>query len=61
MLSHIVSEANGKVQGSQSHIVANNNISLIVYYEVQKEKREEVKRNFESFLKNEVKIYPKRY
>ena len=33
ILSDIVSEANGKVHGSQSHIVANNSISLIVYYE----------------------------
>ena len=35
ILSDIVSEANGKVHGSQSHIVANNNsMQLIVYYEV---------------------------
>src|SRR5918995_6479983 len=43
ILSDIVSEYNGKVHGSQSHIVANNNMSLIVYYEVPAEgnKREE--------------------
>src|SRR5215210_8932021 len=34
ILSDIISEANGKVHGSQSHIVTanNNSISLIVYY-----------------------------
>ena len=31
ILSDIVSEANGKVHGSQSHIIANNSMSLIVY------------------------------
>ena len=36
ILSDIVSEYNGKVHGSQSHIMQNNNISLIVYYEVLK-------------------------
>lgn len=34
-LSNIVTEYNGKIHGSQSHIVNNaNSISLIVYYEV---------------------------
>jgi hypothetical protein len=56
-LSDIVSEANGKVHGSQSHIVnANNNstiISLIVYYEVPTEsQRDEIKQRFNSFIKN---------
>ena len=46
ILSDIVSEANGKVHGSQSHIVANNSISLVVYYEVSEGKRDEVKRKF---------------
>lgn len=36
ILSDIVSEYNGKVHGSQSHIMQNNNISLIVYYIVVK-------------------------
>ena len=45
ILSDIVNQYNGKVHGSQSHIIANNLISLIVYYEVPAEgnKREEVK------------------
>jgi hypothetical protein len=37
ILTDIVSEANGKVHGSQSHIIANNSMSLIVYYEVPAE------------------------
>jgi hypothetical protein len=45
ILSDIVSEYNGKVHGSQSHIVANN-IQLIVYYEVPLGQRDEVKRKF---------------
>ena len=48
MLSDIVTEHNGKVHGSQSHIVGTNNtMSLIVYYEVPLGQREEVKRKFE--------------
>ena len=46
ILSDIVTEANGKVHGSQSHIIANNSISLIVYYEVSEGQREEVKQKF---------------
>ena len=34
MLSDIVTEHNGKVHGSQSHIVANNNLQLIFYYAI---------------------------
>jgi hypothetical protein len=54
-LSDIVSEANGKVHGSQSHIVTaanNNSISLIVYYEVPEGQRDEIKLKFNSFIKN---------
>jgi hypothetical protein len=43
ILSDIVSEYNGKVHGSQSHIGANNSIQLIVYYEVPLGQRDEVK------------------
>jgi hypothetical protein len=45
ILSDIVSEYNGKVHGSQSHIVPKN-IQLIVYYEVPLGQRDEVKRKF---------------
>jgi hypothetical protein len=49
-LSDLIRDHNGKVHGSQSHIISSNNISLIVYYEVPEGKREEVKRKFENFL-----------
>jgi hypothetical protein len=52
ILSDIVSEANGKVHGSQSNIVNTNAISLIVYYEVPEGKRDEVKHTFNSYVKN---------
>jgi hypothetical protein len=46
ILSDIVTEFNGKVHGSQSHIVANNSMQLIVYYEAVEGKREEVEQRF---------------
>ena len=54
ILSDIVSEFGGKVHGSQSHIVANNTLQLIVYYEVPAEgnKREEVKQKFSNYVRN---------
>jgi hypothetical protein len=56
ILSDIVSEYNGKVHGSQSHIISGNNISLIVYFEVPAEgnKREEVKRKFEEISQKQT-------
>jgi len=48
ILSDIVTEHNGKVHGSQSHMISNNSMSLIVYYEVPEGKREEVKQKFNS-------------
>ncbi|HET7644776.1 MAG TPA: hypothetical protein VFK40_14825 [Nitrososphaeraceae archaeon] len=42
ILSDIVTEYNGKVHGSQSHIT-DNNISLIVYFELPEGKRDECK------------------
>ena len=56
ILSDIVSEYNGKVHGSQSHIVANN-IQLIVYYEVPLGQRDEVKRKFDQFVTTEIKKF----
>lgn len=55
ILSDIVSEANGKVHGSQSHIISgSNNISLVVYFEVPEGKREEVKHKFNNVIRNMV-------
>jgi hypothetical protein len=39
ILSDIVSEYNEKVHGSQSHIINDNIVSLVVYYEVLEGKR----------------------
>jgi hypothetical protein len=48
ILSDIVTEYNGKVHGSQSHIVAHNSISIIIYFEVPEGKREETKNKLRS-------------
>ena len=53
ILSDIVSEYNGKVHGSQrDRDPRTGEIDLLVYYEVPEGKREEVKRKFENFTKN---------
>ena len=53
ILSDLVTvEHGGKVHGSQSHIVANNNMQLIVYYEVPLGMRDEVKRKFDNIIRN---------
>jgi hypothetical protein len=57
ILSDIVSEYNGKVHGSQSHIISANSISLVVYFEVSEDKREEVKQKFNNIIRNDLKIY----
>ena len=49
-LSDIVTEMRGRVHGSQSHILPDNSISLIVYFEVLEGKRKESNRNSESYL-----------
>jgi hypothetical protein len=51
ILSDIVTEHNGKVHGSQSHVVVSNLLSLIVYYEVPECQRNEIKQKFNSFVK----------
>ena len=53
ILSDIVTEYNGKVHGSQSHINGNI-ISLVVYFEVPEGKREEVKQKFKTITKNNL-------
>ena len=53
ILSDIVTEYNGKVHGSQSH-VNGNIISLVVYFEVPEGKREEVKQKFNATIRNQL-------
>ena len=47
----VIVEHGGKVHGSQSHIVTNNSIQLIVYYEVPLGMRDEVKRKFDNMIR----------
>ena len=49
----VIVEYNGKVHGSHSHNVTNNNMQLIVYYEVHLGQRDEVKQRF----KNKVLLF----
>jgi hypothetical protein len=55
-LSDIVTEYGGKVHGSQSHNVANNSLSLIVYYEVPIGQRDEVKQKFDNMIRNNMAL-----
>jgi hypothetical protein len=57
MLTDLIKEYSGKIHGSQSHILANNSIHLIVYYEVPEGLRDEIKKTFEIFTRNEIKVY----
>jgi hypothetical protein len=52
ILSDIVTEYNGKVHGSQFHIITNNELRIIVYYEIPEGKREEVKQRFNTIIRN---------
>lgn len=45
-------EVNGKVHGSQSHIIQDNNISLIVYYEVPDGQREMARQKFNNTFRS---------
>src|SRR5215213_793674 len=56
VLTDLVKEYNGKIHGSQSHILANDSIQLFVYYEVPEGMRDEVKRMFESFTKDKIDL-----
>ena len=48
ILSDIVSENNGEVHGSQSPMISNNSMSLIVYFEVPQGRLKEFKRRFQT-------------
>ena len=56
LLSDIVTEYNGKVHGSQSHILPNNTISIVVYYEVPLGQREEVKQRFKNSIRTIITL-----
>ena len=51
----VITEHNGKVHGSQSHILTNNNnLQLIVYYEVPEGQRDEVKHKFREYIRTNL-------
>ena len=56
LLSDLVTEHGGKTHGSQSHNVANNSLSLIVYYEVPLGMRDEVKQKFNNMIRNQMNL-----
>jgi hypothetical protein len=50
----VINEYQGKVFGSQSHISHNNELSIVVYFEVLEGKREECKQKFNTIIRNQV-------
>ena len=48
ILSDIVTEYNGKVFGSQSHISNNNELSIVVYFGVSEGRLNEFKQRFQN-------------
>ncbi len=53
ILADLIKEYKGKIHGSQSHMLVNKFIEIVVYYEVPEGKREEVKGRFDNFVRNE--------
>lgn len=56
VLTDLIKEFKGKTHGSQSHNLSNNALQIIVYYEVPEGKRDDIKRMFETYTKNEIGI-----
>ena len=56
VLSDLIKEFNGKTHGSQSHTLPDNSLQIVVYYEVPEGMRDEIKKMFETFTKNEIEI-----
>ena len=56
VLTDLIKEFKGKTHGSQSHNLQNNSLQIVVYYEVPEGKRDDIKRMFETYTKNEIGI-----
>ena len=56
-LSDLIKEFKGKTHGSQSHNLPNNSLQIVVYYEVPEGMREELKKMFETYTRNEIEIH----
>ncbi|MDQ2684235.1 MAG: hypothetical protein M3Y25_00160 [Thermoproteota archaeon] len=57
VLSDLIKEFNGKTHGSQSHALPNNSLQIVVYYEVPEGMRDDIKRMFDTYIRNEMGIY----
>lgn len=57
VLSDLIKEFKGKTHGSQSHILQNNSLQIVVYYEVPEGMRDKIKGMFSASTKNEIKIH----
>jgi archaellum component FlaC len=56
VLSDLIKEFKGKTHGSQSNILSDNSLQIIVYYEVPEGTRDEIKRMFEIYARNDIRI-----
>ncbi len=56
VLTDLIKEFKGKTHGSQSHKLSNYALQIVIYYEVPEGKRDEIKRMFEKYTKNELEI-----
>lgn len=56
VLTDLIKEFKGKTHGSQSHSLQNNSLQIVIYYEVPEGMRDEIKRMFEVYTRNEIKI-----
>ena len=57
VLSDLIKEFKGKIHGSQSHILQNDSLQIIVYYEVPEGMRDEIKGMFKTYARNEIGIH----
>jgi hypothetical protein len=55
-LMDLIKEFKGKTHGSQSHSLQNNSLQIVVYYEVPEGMRDEIKRMFQTFTRNAMRI-----
>lgn len=56
VLTDLIKEFKGKTHGSQSHILQNNSLQIVVYYEVPEGMRDKIKGMFNTYIINEMEI-----
>lgn len=56
VLTDLIKEFKGKTHGSQSHNLPGNSLQIVVYYEVPEGMRDEIKRMFTIYTRNEIEI-----